>query len=227
MAQACSEDKTKRLFIIGVIHRDDRGAELLNEWLSTIAPEVITLEFSNYGLAFRKERGVEYKRRLEEVLNKIRADNEPCNADGVRQLFAYINMPYEYEIASRYSEDHKTPLHLVDMDGFSYLKLQQIDELFEEKNIRKLLCGEAGPSGCKETVIARLFFEKGMKVFTYTDEMYIRDKYVIKRLSLLMKHHKQKRFLHVCGWQHLQDPYGLYTRFNPEKAFIYDKTFCL
>jgi hypothetical protein len=124
MARGSSQDDTKRLFILGVIHRDDRGVELLNEWLSAIAPEVITLEFSKYGLAFRKERGVEYKKRLEEVLDKIRADNESCNEYEASQLFDYINMPYEYEVVSRYTEKHKTPLYLLDMDGFSYLKLQ-------------------------------------------------------------------------------------------------------
>lgn len=227
MAQAYSKDNTNRLFILGVIHRDDRGGELLNEWLSNIAPEVITLEFSSYGLSFRKKRGMEYKRRLEEILDKIRAENEPCNEDGLSRLIAYINIPYEYEVASMYAEEHNASLHLVDMDGFSYLKLQQIDELFEENNIRQLLYGEAGIGGGNEKAVARLFFEKGIKVFPYTDEMYIRDKYVSSRISELMKHHKHKRFLHVCGWQHLQDPYGLYARFNPGKAFFYDKTFCL
>jgi len=227
MAQAYPEDSTNRLFILGVIHRDDRGAELLNGWLSSIMPEVITLEFSNYGLLFRKERGMEYKRRLQEVLDKIRADNEPCNEDGLSQLFAYINMPYEYEVASMYAEEHNALLHLIDMDSFSYLKLQEIDELFEENNIRQILYREAGTGGSNEKVAARLFFEEGIKVFPYTDEMHIRDKYVSSRISALMEHHKHKRFLHICGWQHLQDPYGLYARFNPGKAFFYDKTFCL
>ncbi|MCX5813394.1 MAG: hypothetical protein NT178_12750 [Proteobacteria bacterium] len=227
MSRAYPEDIQGRLFILGVIHRDDRGAELLQKWLSSITPEVITLEFSNYGLTFRKERGMEYKKRLEAVLNKMKDDNEPYNRDALSQLFAYINMPYEYEVTSRYAEEHNASLHLIDMDDFSYLKLQKTDELFEEKNIRQLLYGETGTGGSKEKAAARLFFEKGVRVFPYTDEMYIRDKYVSSRISVLMKHHKHKQFLHICGWQHLQDPYGLYAPFNPGKAFFYDKTFCV
>jgi hypothetical protein len=147
--------------------------------------------------------------------------------DGLSRLFPYINLPYEYEVASRYAEEHNASLHLIDMDDFSYLKLQKIDELFEENNIRQLLYGEAVTGGSNEKTAARLFFEKGVKVFPYTDEMYIRDKYVSNRISLLMKHHKHKKFLHICGWQHLQDPHGLYALFNPGKAFFYDKAFCV
>jgi hypothetical protein len=227
MSSAYPEGNRSRLFILGVIHRDDRGAELLGEWLSSITPEVITLEFSEYGLAFRKEKGMEYKKRLEEVLDKMRDNKEPCNKDALSQLFAYINVPYEYEVASGYAEKCNASLHLIDMDGFSYLKLRKIDELFEKNNIRQFLFGETGTGGSSEKAAARLFFEKGIKVFPYTDEMYIRDKYVCKKISLLMKHHKHKQFLHICGWQHLQDPYGLYARFNPGKAFFYDKAFCV
>jgi hypothetical protein len=227
MSEAYPEDTRSRLFILGVIHRDDRGGELLHEWLSSIKPEIITLEFSNYGLTFRKERGMEYKKRLEEILNKMKGNNEPYNNDALSQLFAYINVPYEYDVASRYAEEHNVSLYLIDMDGFSYLKLQKIDELFEENNIRQLIYGKTGAGGSNEKAAARLLFEKGIKVFPYTDEMYIRDKYVSSKISVLMEHHKHKRFLHVCGWQHLQDPYGLYARFNPGKAFLYDKAICI
>ncbi|MCX5810185.1 MAG: hypothetical protein NTX36_12590 [Proteobacteria bacterium] len=48
-----------RLFVLGVIHRDESGHELLHEWMKRIKPDVITLEFSNYRLMFRKERGAE------------------------------------------------------------------------------------------------------------------------------------------------------------------------
>ena len=227
MSKAHPEDIPNRLFILGVIHRDDNGAELLREWLSSITPEVITLEFSNYGLEFRKKRGPEYKKRLEEVLNKMKDNDELCNKDALSRLFAYIDMPYEYEVTSKYTEEHNASLYLIDMDDFSYLKLQKIDELFEENNIKQLLYGKSGTGGNNEKAAAKLFFEKGIKIFPYTDEMYIRDKYVSSKISVLMKHHKNKQFLHVCGWQHLQDPYGLYALFNPGKAFFYDKTFCV
>ncbi|MCX5806215.1 MAG: hypothetical protein NT010_09155 [Proteobacteria bacterium] len=227
MSKACPEDNPNRLFILGVIHRDDKGAELLREWLVNIAPEVITLEFSNYGLEFRKERGMEYKKRLEEILNKIKVENETYDREALSRLFAYINMPYEYEVVSGYAQEHDALFYLIDMDDFSYLKLQQIDELFEENNIRQLLYGNDGAVDSNEKAIAKLFFEKGIKLFTYTDEMYVRDKHMSNMISTLMKHHMHKKFLHICGWQHLQDPYGLYAQFNPGKAFFYDKAFCV
>jgi hypothetical protein len=227
MSRTYPEDTQSRLFVLGVIHRDDKGAELLNEWLSNIAPEVITLEFSNYGLVFRKERSAEYKEKIEKVLERMKDNNESYNKDALFQLFAYIDVPYEYEVAFRYAEERNALLYLVDMDDFSCLKLQQIDELCEENNIRQILYGRVGTGGNNEKAAARLFFEKGIKIFSYTNEMFIRDRYVSNRISVLMDQHKHKRFFHICGWQHLLDPYGLYARFNPEKAFFYDKTFCI
>jgi len=227
MAQAHSEDTKSKFFMLGIIHRDDRGAELLREWLLNIAPEVITLEFSNYGLTFRKERGGKYKKMLDEILNKMEGNDEHYDKEALSSLFSYINMPYEYEVSSRYAKEHNVSLYLIDVDAFSYLNLQKAEEeLFEENNIKQLLC-KSTPAGRKEKTVARLFFEKGIKLFSYTDEMHIRDKYMSNKISILMKHSMNKRFLHICGWQHLQDPYGLYAPFNPVKVFSNDKAICI
>jgi hypothetical protein len=71
--------------------------------------------------------------------------------------------------------------------------------------------------------MAKLFFEGGIKVARYTEEMRIRDRYMRDKISILTRSNKDKRFLHICGWQHLEDPHNLYTPLNPEKVFIYDK----
>ena len=72
---------------------------------------------------------------------------------------------------------------------------------------------------------ARLFFEKGVSLFPYTGQMRARDSHMRDRIQELMESHENARFLHICGWQHLRDPRGLYAPLNPHKVFIHDKAF--
>jgi hypothetical protein len=226
VAQECIEKGASRLVLLGVIHRDDEGAELLRDVLTRIQPDVITLEFSDYGLEFRKRMGDEYRKKIKDVLGKMGCEGEPCDGRILSSLTSFIDLPYEYVEASRYAGEHDASLYLIDMDSFSYLKLRKAGELFDENNIRQVLSGPA-PSAGNERAAARLFFETGVKLSSYDDEMYVRDKYMSQRLSILMKHHRNKRFLHICGWQHLEDPRGLYASLNPSKVFLHDKTLCL
>ncbi|MCX5803995.1 MAG: hypothetical protein NTU69_10785 [Proteobacteria bacterium] len=226
MVQESFSPNTK-FFILGVIHRDEEGPQLLREWMERAKPDVVTLEFSNYGLTFRKERGAELKMMIDKVLEALRDDNEPYKKEAPSALFSYVDMPHEYEVATKYCNERNIPLYLIDMDVFSYLKLQKVDDLLSEENIKKLLCEKEGNDNHNEKTLAKMFFEKGIEVVSYTDEMYVRDKYMSDRIAILMKYHKDKRFLHVCGWQHLQDPHNLYSSLNPIKVFSYDKTICL
>jgi hypothetical protein len=226
VAQACFKNGSSRLILLGAIHRDDEGPSLLSDWLSRILPDVITLEFSNYGLEFRRRKGDEYRKKIKDALDKVGCNGEPCDARALSSLTSFIDLPYEYVVASRYAGEHEASLYLIDMDAFSYLRLRKAGELFDENNIRKILSGPA-PADSNEKAAARLFLEKGVKLSSYDDEMYMRDKYMSDRISILMKHHTNKKFLHICGWQHLEDPYGLYAPLNPAKVFLHDKTLCV
>ena len=94
-------------------------------------------------------------------------------------------------------------------------------------NLETILATDTGEGRGYESVLARLYFENGVKTVPYTNEMRVRDKYMSNKIAVLRRHYKGKRFLHICGWQHLQDPHNLYGPENPVKVFIYDKTFCL
>jgi hypothetical protein len=218
--------KEKKFVMLGVIHRDERDPLVLAEWMERIGPDVITLEFSNYGLAFRKERGKEYRGRIDEVLKGLPGVARQGDKGSLEALYSYFDLPHEFKAASRYSSEHATPLYLVDMDMFSSLKLRKVDELVSRTNVEKLLSEENGGSaGPFEETAARLFFEKGVTIVSYTDEMCIRDTYMSNRIAVLMKYYGDKRFLHICGWQHLQDPCNVYSPLNPVKVFFHDKTF--
>lgn len=221
MAATIDVDPGRRFYMLGVIHRDERNRALLRQWIAGIGPDVVTLEFTNYGLMFRKENREIYKKRIDEIVKKLKNDKRSYNEAAKEDLESFINMPDEYEIVSEYCAERQIPFYLIDMDLFSYLKLRDTEELFDAGNIERLLTEKDAGNGSGEAAMARFFFKSGLKGVPYDDEMYVRDRYMADRLSLLMKHSPEKRFLHITGWRHLEDPHGLYKPLNPLKVFPY------
>jgi hypothetical protein len=216
-----------QFFILGVIHRDIEGPALLRDWLDRIRPDVVTLELSHYGIRFRREFGEEYKRRIDRILMHRKERGEPSNKEALASLLSYISIPYEYEVTSEYATENGIPFYLIDMDFFSYMKLRAIEDLLSEENIEKALALDEMANGNQETALARLYFEKGIEIAQYDREMYIRDRYMSSKIQDFIKGNHYRKFLHVCGWQHLQDPSNLYFPLNPIKVFSHDKALCL
>jgi hypothetical protein len=216
-----------QFIMLGIIHRDEDGLAILKDWLARIKPDVVTLELSHYGIRFRREFGEEYKRRIDRILMQRKERGEPSNKGALASLLSYISIPYEYEVTSEYAAEKGISFYLIDMDFFSYVKLKSIEDLLSEENIEKMLSLTDAPNGSQEMAAARLYFEKGITIVQYDREMYIRDRYMSSKVQDFMKHSNGKRFLHVCGWQHLQDPSNVYFSLNPIKVFSHDKAFCL
>ena len=211
------------MVMLGTIHRESSGRNALGEWLDVLRPDVITLEFSEYGLWYRKTHTENLKSKLDGVVKEMEAEGEPIDGRAVETIRSYIDLPYEYVAVSRYAGEHGIPLFLVDLDELSCLKLQGMDELLCRENLRLWFSHyeAASREEGKELALARLFFDQGVKAFPYTDEMVLRDRHIEKRVSSLMSEHQDKRFIHVCGWQHLADPHGIYASLNPAKIFIH------
>ncbi len=208
--------------MLGVIHGDRDGRALLEKWLESVAPDMVTLEFSRYGLNFRRARGEALKMRAGDAVDELRAEGLRIEEDALDALFSYIDLPSEFTVASEYCDRRGADLFLVDMDRPSSVNLSRVDELIGKENLRMLLKSDQG-SGGRQKAMARLFFEKGIKTFPYTEEMRLRDRHMSKKIGYLAKRRAPSRVVHICGWQHLCDPFGLYTALYPKKAFIYDK----
>jgi len=86
-------------------------------------PDIITLEFSHYGLNYRRVMGKTYKKRIMEVILKYSGNREKLNRDAFSELVSFANVPYEYRASVRYTDKHSGLLHLIDLDMFSYVKL--------------------------------------------------------------------------------------------------------
>lgn len=216
-------DSSDQFTMIGLVHRHADLAKLLAGWLVSIQPDVITMELSSHGVAFRQSRGAELAARLRDRVEELRAGGYQIDNRALEMLLAYIALPSEFAAASDFAAPRGIPLFLVDMDSPSRAHLDHVEELLARDNLVKLLCGPPAEAGCLETTAARLFFEKGVALFPYTEEMCMRDRHMRDRIKELMGSRTGARFVHICGWQHLRDPYGLYGPLNPRKVFIHDK----
>ena len=229
VAQTLSALAEASLVMLGTIHRDREAGALLSEWLDYLKPDVITLEFSRYGMLFRKAHASALRARLDALLAKIALHPEPSRRKAVQALYDYIELPYEYTETSRYADHCGIPLHLLDVDLFSHMHLRKIDELMDEENLRTWFSDHAPPDNevDKERALARLFFDKGIRTFEYTEEMLIRDKQVKEQLLLLARHYQGKRIVHVCGWRHCADQQNIFDSLRPVKVFVHDRSICI
>jgi hypothetical protein len=229
-ARQVNPDNGTIFVMVGTIHRDAEGPDALARWLEVIDPDVITLEFSNYGLHFRQINGHRLRDRLCRNITDMGLKGEDIRQGAMERLFSYICLPYEFISVSDFADKTGTPFHLVDADSFSRLKLKEIDSMIGRENLENLLDDRtAEPIGdrSRERVLAELFFNRAIQTCRYTEEMRIRDDYMKHRISLVMQHHGPGRYAHVCGWQHLPDPCEVYAPLSPTKVFVHDRTFCI
>jgi hypothetical protein len=226
MKEAYDRRREGLFYMLGVIHGDRNGKALLDKWLESAAPDMVTLEFSHYGLNFRQSSGERLRQRADVAIDELRAEGLTIDEAARDALFRSIDLPLEYVAASEYCDRRGASLFLVDMDRFSSENLARMDEVIAKENLRMLL-GSGHSEGGRQKAMARLFFEKGIKTFPYTEEMRLRDRHMSDKIGRLARRHAPSRLVHICGWQHLSDPFGLYAALYPKKAFIYDKTLCV
>lgn len=206
-------------YMIGLIHGDKEGGNILKRLLSSIRPDVITLEFTNFGLSFRKRN---YRMLRKRLVNLLKRNFRGFDREMVERIIGFLRPPFEYAVSKRYAEENGIPLYLVDMDFFSFMKLRYVSELFDPENLTNLI-SRGGSSSVEEKRAAIMYFEKNIKLFAYTPEMRVRDQFARRLIGKIMERHRARKLVHICGWQHLADQYGFFSDLNPKKIFIYDK----
>jgi hypothetical protein len=216
-----------QFIMIGVIHGDREGKALLEARLESARPDAVTVEVSPYGLAYRLSEGEALKGKVRSAVEELRREGRPIHEAGLEALFAYIDPPFEFTSASDYCARHGASVFPIDLDRFSSGRLRRMEELVSKENLAMLLSLPARSGGASQKAIARLFFEKGIKAFSYTEEMRGRDRHMSGTIAGIMKDRAPACLVHICGWQHLCDPFDEYGPLRPKKVFIHDKAFCV
>jgi hypothetical protein len=227
MAKAYTTGGGSRFFMLGVIHGDGEGKRLLSDWLESAAPDAITVELSRYGLRYRQSKGEALKEKVRAAVGELRAEGLAIDNDALGRLFSYIDLPFEFTSPRDYAAKHGVPLFPIDLDEHSSLRLSRMEELIAKKNLALFLSPQGRSAIGSQRAMARLYFEKGINAFPYTEEMRLRDRHMSGTIAQLLKLNTPARLVHICGWQHLCDPFDEYGPLHPRKVFIHDKAFCV
>ena len=207
------------LTLIGTVHRDPGGMQILIEELTRLHPEVITLEFSAYGLQYRLNRRRVLSKRLLTALYHIRG-TERCGVRELKKLLrstgiggikALLDLPYEYTGTRLYSTSHGLPFHCLDNSSYSRQLLRHVDELISPDNLRRIIALETAP--LKETV-AKVYHNAEKILLTgiqspWLSMMHIdeewekREQSMADRIRTIAAQYPGCPIVHVGGWQHL------------------------
>ena len=218
------------LTLLGTVHRDPQGLTSLGKDLARLKPHVITLEFSRYGLTYRRRRKKILTEKLLQGLQEIRENkNETLKiseikgllrSTGIGGIAALIDLPFEYKGARFYTRRLGLPFYLLDLSSPSCRLLSHMDELLSPENLQKVIAFETVP--LQETIAGE--FKQAEKLLSsgrrspwlqhiYTDEDWQkRERRMAERIRKIVTKHQGHHIVHICGWQHLLTRMG--TLFN-------------
>jgi hypothetical protein len=233
------------LTLVGTIHRDPNGLPRLAEILERESPDIITLEMSEYGLAFRERTGPCLKGKLFEILHglhekspqkqkgKLHRLKNPFEIGAIQAILQILELPFEFKAVKAYCERARISFRCIDLSKYSRDKLKGLqNEMISEDNVRKILA--FAPMDPHEelrkqrTLARRLISQDADHLFIEAflngkmgDGTAHRDRYMSVRIKELLKN--QGKTLHVGGWEHLLDDpgektlYGLLKCLQPQR----------
>ena len=206
------------IVLVGVIHGDPEGYDRLAALLRREDPSLVTLEFSEFGLRFRREKAATIRENLRCLLLDIGLDGEAIRTlfrkGGPGGLTALLDFPYEYLAARDFCSERGRPLSLIDLSRFSGQKLRLLEEeALQAENIRALL-DRKDPDMREEVRRQRRMAERclaGGSDFPFlrstelAEEMRIRDQHMAEEIRRRAEACPGAKLMHIGGWEHLVD----------------------
>jgi hypothetical protein len=208
--------------------------------LTRLAPHVITLELSTYGLRYRLEEKRSLNTRfllgLQEIqgtgILSIRELKKLLRSTGIGGIRALLDLPFEYKAARFYSQGKGIPLYCLDISSLSRRLLSDVDELLSPDNLQKVVAFEATPlqaTVAMEYQHAEAFLLNGRQYprFSPISETRVwekRERILAKRIRKILAGYQGQTVVHICGWQHIVNRQGalfnLLADLKPKRVFM-------
>lgn len=208
-----------RLTLLGTVHRDPRGFVRLVEALDDLKPDIITLEFSTYGLHYRQRHRKFLRQQLIAGLQEILGPEALrgkgwrglVRTAGIGGIIAFIDLPFEYKGARLHCQRHHLPMFCLDLSSYSHQLLTSVDELLSPANLRGVIAFETSSlqkTVEKEYALAASLLRDGknspwQRLITMERQWEKRDAVMAERLRKLTTRHPTCTIVHIGGWQHL------------------------
>lgn len=201
------------LVLVGTVHLDPGGYDLLTSLLFELKPETVTVDVSLYALEFRRTVGREYRTLLD---NFRRPDGTLPPALAAVDL--QLQIPFEYRAAEDYAERRGARVVPVGDSAQSQKLLAHLSrELMTTDNLVKLAAREEPElleQVEKEWKRARRYYLTGAPAAGSLEK-------TDKRLARQIKEYAGREPVsHVGGWEHLKGLADLLGEFEPDLRLL-------
>lgn len=213
-----------RLILVGTVHADPSGFRRTFTFLHALRPDLVLVELSPYGLAFR----IKNQRLTHNTLNtnlRIAAESvgvpyrQALRHPEITAIKRQVSLPFEYRAARTYARKTSTPLFLVDYSPFSRRFISQWPEMISIGNLRTLLSlpGDFRSSVSTQYNLAyrslqskcdSLELELARYRFAKEEDIHEKREVFIARLIRRVLEREHPRLpVYLGGWEHLMETY--------------------
>lgn len=204
---------------MGSVHGDERGFERTLRLLGSLQPDLVLVELSPYGKAFRNRQHHTLQRTLNHNLS-LAANltsltfRQALRHPEIKAIRRQLALPFEYRAARRYSPATVSALALVDSSRFSRKMIESWQELLSVSNLASLLTlpedGRLSPEESYERA-ARTIREvhPWLQHLSGNDSSGAdplweeRERYMAGRIRRVWEKSASRKVVYLGGWQHL------------------------
>jgi hypothetical protein len=205
------------LVLIGTVHGDPRGVTKLDRLFERLRPELIMVELSPFGWAFRRRHARDLCGRLGKHLRWAAARkgmtfSEAMRKPVIRAVFRQIAMPFEYRAAARWAREFGGAVLLVDGHEGSRRGIARWPELISPRNLEILLDAAVSPKSTEAAYRAarrRIYgdplaetgpAERNAAAYERAGR---RERALAREVSAALEILRPRGACYVGGWEHL------------------------
>jgi hypothetical protein len=205
------------IIFLGTSHLDPDGFRNLYAALERHRPDLILLEVSRLSVLLRKTLGALYLKILRRNLAELRLDINP----EIRQVIAYLGVPFEYAAARDYAAGCACRFKLIDVSLFTLARFAGAHALMGRENLRALSAATADRFERERQIAMRIFREGDISALRFSLSrrskdllLPVRERILSRRVNRHLRRGGGARIAYVGGWEHLVDGPGWSTVYS-------------
>jgi len=126
-----------KLILVGTVHLDPEGRGGLYKTIENLKPSILTVEISRFSVRYRLSNQERWLLRLRDL--KYKLSEERRDHHGLNLLKLQLHIPFEWDVANRYSKANNVPCLAIDSGNLARNELPLWkSELLSRKNLLKI-----------------------------------------------------------------------------------------
>lgn len=137
---AKSPEEISDLILVGTVHLDPEGREVLNDIIEFLRPKIITVEISAFSVRYRSSHCEKWLRRLRDLIKALPERRRFHTR--LRLLDFQLRTPFEWDVAQCYGSANNTQCLAVDTSNLARDELPQWKKcLLSRENLLRITEG--------------------------------------------------------------------------------------